>query len=134
TQDARPMPSVVAMPHDELQIIDTWHTLGLRGTGSHDVVAGELFVPASRVFSLFDGPLIDRPLYRFPIFGYFALSIAAAALGNARGAIDDFKAIAAHKVGLGSTRTLAERSATRAAVAEAEAKLNAGRALYYEAI
>src|SRR2546423_4954529 len=131
---AKPVPSVIGMPQDELEIVDTWHTLGLRGTGSHDVVADELFVPTARVFSLLDGPLIDRPLYRFPIFGYFALSIAAAALGNARGAIDEFRALAAHKVGLGSTRTLAERSATHAAVAEAEATLNAGRALYYEAI
>ena len=131
---AKPLPSVIGIPQDELEIVDTWHTLGLRGTGSHDVVADELLVPTARVFSLFDGPLIDRPLYRFPIFGYFALSIAAAALGNARGAIDEFRALAAHKVGLGSTRTLAERSATHAAVAEAEAKLNAGRALYYEAI
>jgi len=134
TQDARPMPSVVAMPHDELEIIDTWHTLGLRGTGSHDVVAGELFVPASRVFSLFDGPLIDRPLYRFPIFGYFALSIAAAALGNARGAIEELAKLAQHKVGQGSTRTLAARPATQARVSEAEASLGAARALYYEAI
>jgi alkylation response protein AidB-like acyl-CoA dehydrogenase len=131
---SRPMPSIVAMPHDELEVLDTWHTLGLRGTGSHDTVASELFVPSGRVFSLFDGPVIDRPLYRFPIFGYFALSIAAAALGNARGTIDDFVPLAAQKVGQGSTRTLAERSATHAAVAEAEASLRGARALYYETI
>ena len=47
--------------------------------------ADELFVPAARVSSLFDGPAVDSPLYRFPVFGYFALSIGAAALGNARG-------------------------------------------------
>ena len=129
-----PMPSVVAMPKAELEIVDTWRTLGLRGTGSHDVVANELFLPAGRVFSLFDGPLIDRPLYRFPIFGYFALSIAAAALGNARGAIDELAELAAHKVGQGATRTLAERPATRAALAASEAALRAARALFYEAI
>ena len=123
-----------AIPLDELEILDTWHTLGLRGTGSHDAVAEELFVPADRVISLFDGPVVDRPLYRFPPFGYFALSIGAAALGNARGAIDEFAELAAHKVGQGSSRTLAERSATQAAVAEAEASLRAARALYYEAI
>ena len=110
----RPMPSVVAMPKDDLQILDTWHTLGLRGTGSHDAVADEVFVPAARAFSLFDGPVLDRPLYRFPAFGFFALSIAAAALGNARGAIDELVALATHKVGLGSSRTLAERTATHA--------------------
>lgn len=130
----RPLPSVVGMPKAELEILDTWHTLGLRGTGSHDVVAEQLFVPSSHMFSLFDGPLIDRPLYRFPIFGYFALSIAAAALGNARGTIDEFVELARQKVGQGSTRTLAQRSPTQAAVAEAEATLRAARSLYYEAI
>ena len=131
---APPAPNVVGMFTDELEITDTWHTLGLRGTGSHDTVAGDLFVPDARVFSLLDGPVIDRPLYRFPIFGYFALSIAAAALGNARGTIEDFAALATHKVGMGSTRTLAQRSPTHAAVAEAEASLRGARALYYEAI
>jgi alkylation response protein AidB-like acyl-CoA dehydrogenase len=130
----RPLPRVVGMPKADLEILDTWHTLGLRGTGSHDVVAEQLFVPSSHMFSLFDGPLIDRPLYRFPVFGYFALSIGAAALGNARGALDDFAALAVDKVGMGARRTLAERSPTQAAVAEAEASLRAARALYYEAI
>jgi indole-3-acetate monooxygenase len=131
---AKSTPSVIAIPRDELEIVDTWHTLGLRGTGSHDAVVDELFVPTARVFSLFDGPALDRPLYRFPIFGYFALSIGAAALGNARGTIDEFSALAARKVGQGSTRTLAQRSATHAAVAAAESSLRAARALYYEAI
>jgi indole-3-acetate monooxygenase len=130
----KPMPSVVAIRKDDLQILDTWHTLGLRGTGSHDAVADEVFVPDTRTFSLFDGPVLDRPLYRFPVFGFFALSIAAAALGNARGAIDEFAALAARKVGLGSSRTLAERTPTHAMVAEADASLRAARAAHYEAI
>jgi indole-3-acetate monooxygenase len=132
--DGAPTPSVIAIPQDELEIVDTWHTLGLRGTGSHDTVADELFVPAERVFSLLDGPVLDRPLYRFPIFGYFALSIGAAALGNARGTIDELAELAAHKVGQGASRTLAQRPATHAAVAEAESSLRAARAMYYEAI
>jgi indole-3-acetate monooxygenase len=132
--DDKRVPSVVALGKDDLQVLDTWHTLGLRGTGSHDTVADEVFVPADRVFSLFDGPIVDRPLYRFPVFGFFALSIAAAALGNARGAIDDLIELACAKKGLGSTRTLAERPATQAAVATAESALGAARALYYQAI
>jgi len=131
---ARPMPMVVALPTGQLEILDTWHTLGLRGTGSHDAVADEVVVPEDRTLSLFAGPVLDRPLYRFPIFGFFALSIGAAALGNARGTIDDFAALATHKVGLGSTRTLAERSATHAVVAEAEISLRGARAAFYEAI
>jgi alkylation response protein AidB-like acyl-CoA dehydrogenase len=130
----RPMPSVVAIRKEDLDIRDTWHTLGLRGTGSQDCVADEVLVPETCVFSLFDGPVLDRPLYRFPIFGFFALSIAAAALGNARAAIDELVELAADKVGQGSSRTLAERAPTQASVARAEASLHAARALYYEAI
>ena len=132
--DDQRVPSVVALRKDDLQVLDTWHTLGLRGTGSHDTVADEVFVPADRVFSLFDGPMLDRPLYRFPVFGFFALSIGAAALGNARAAIDDLVELASTKKGLGSTRPLAERPATQAAVATAESALSAARALYYEVI
>jgi alkylation response protein AidB-like acyl-CoA dehydrogenase len=132
--DDQRVPSVVALPKEDLQILDTWHTLGLRGTGSHDSMADAVFVPSDRVFSLFDGPVVDRPLYRFPVFGFFALSIGAAALGNARGAIDDLTELACAKKGLGSTRTLAERPATQAAVAKAESALEAARALYYQGI
>jgi alkylation response protein AidB-like acyl-CoA dehydrogenase len=130
----RPRPGIVTLRKADLQIRDTWHTLGLRGTGSHDAVADGVFVPARCVLSLFDGPVLNRALYRFPIFGFFALSIAAAALGNAHAAIADLVALAAGKVGEGWTRTLAERSATQASVAKAEASLRAARALYYEAI
>lgn len=132
--DERRVPSVVVLPKSELQVLDNWHTLGLRGTGSHDTVAEDVFVPAERVFSVFDGPALDRPLYRFPVFGFFALCIGAATLGNARGAIDDLVELACGKKGLGASRTLAERSATQAAVATATSALDAARALYYQAI
>jgi alkylation response protein AidB-like acyl-CoA dehydrogenase len=130
-----PVLRVVALPKGELEILDTWHTSGLRGTGSHDALADEVFVPDHRVLSLLDGgPRVDAPLYRFPIFGFFALSIAAAALGNARGAIDDLAELAGAKTSQGSSRVLAERPVTQAVVGESEAALRAARALYYEAI
>ncbi len=127
-------PAVVALPTEQLQILDTWHTLGLRGTGSHDTVADEVFVPNERVVSIFDGPVINRPLYRFPPFGFFAACITAAAMGNARAAIDNFVDLAGTKKGVGASRTLAERSTIQAAVAAAESALEAARAGYYQAI
>jgi alkylation response protein AidB-like acyl-CoA dehydrogenase len=125
---------VLGIPTKELEIVDTWRTSGLRGTGSHDAVADDVFVPGHRSFSLLDPPTSDVALYRFPIFAFFALSIAAAALGNARGAIDDLSALATGKVSLGSSRTLAQRPGTWTAVARAEASLRAARAFYYDAI
>ncbi|MEV4319943.1 acyl-CoA dehydrogenase family protein [Actinocrispum sp. NPDC049592] len=126
---------VAAIPKTDLQVLDTWYTSGLRGTGSHDCVATDVFVPDHRVFSVVDGPPPGATaLHRFPVFGYFALSIAAAALGNARGAIDDFADLAGGKKTLGSSRTLAERSQVQAAVAEAEAALRAARLFMYHSI
>jgi alkylation response protein AidB-like acyl-CoA dehydrogenase len=125
---------VLGIPVGALEILDTWHTSGLRGTGSHDAVADEVFVPEHRSLWLLDPPTADGPLYRFPIIAFFALSIAAAALGNARGAIEDLSALAVDKVGQGSTRTVAQRPATWATLAQAEASLRAARALYYESI
>src|SRR6201993_2229634 len=127
-------PAVVALPTEQLQILDTWHTLGLRGTGSHDTVADEIFAPNERVVSIFDGPVIDRPLYRFPPFGFFAACITAAAMGNARRAIDDFIDLAGTKKGVAASRTLAERPTIQAAVAAADSALEAARAGYYHAI
>jgi alkylation response protein AidB-like acyl-CoA dehydrogenase len=127
-------PAVVALPTEHLQILDTWHTLGLRGTGSHDTVADEVFVPDERVLSIFDGPVIDRPLYRFPPFGFFAACITAAAMGNARAAIDNFVDLAGAKKGVAGSRTLAQRSTIQVAVATAESALEAARAGYYQAI
>ena len=129
-----PAVRIVGIPTAELEIVDTWHTSGLRGTGSHDAVAEDVFVPAHRTLRLLDPPTSDGALYRFPIFAFFALSIAAAALGNARGAIEDLTALSAGKVGMGSSRTLAQRPGTWTVVAQAEASLRAAQALYYQAI
>jgi alkylation response protein AidB-like acyl-CoA dehydrogenase len=134
-QEGGPVLRVAAIPKAELEVLDTWHTNGLRGTGSHDCVATDVFVPAHRVFSVVDGPPPEaKSLHRFPLFGYFALSIAAAALGNARGAIDELTELAASRKSLGSSRTLAERSSTQAVVAESEAALRAARLLMYQSI
>lgn len=132
--DGPPSARVLGIPTRELEILDTWHTSGLRGTGSHDAVADDVFVPDHRSLWVLDRPTSDAALYRFPILAFFALSIAAAALGNARGAIEDLGSLAAGKVAQGSSRTLAERPATWAGVAQAEAALRAARALYYQAI
>jgi indole-3-acetate monooxygenase len=126
---------VLAIPTAELRVLDTWHTSGLRGTGSHDSVATDVFVPEHRILSVLDGPPARAdPLYRFPVFGFFALSIAVAALGNARGAVDELVELAGGRRTLGSSRTLAERSQVQAGVAAAEASLRAARVFLYRAV
>ncbi|WP_394830101.1 acyl-CoA dehydrogenase family protein [Pendulispora rubella] len=119
---------------DQVEIHDTWHALGLKGTGSNDFAVHELFVPAARSAALMADTPLPGPLYRFPLFGLLGLGIAAVALGVARLAIDSLVELATQKTPQGSTRLLAERASTQEHVARSEARLRASRALLLQAV
>ena len=122
-------------PAEAFTIHDTWHVMGLRATGSHDIELDGVHIPAERTASVLgDPPLQPGPLYAFPLFGLLALAIAAVSLGIARGALDDLIALAGGKVPTGGKRTLAERGTVQAEVARAEAAVRAAGALLDEAI
>jgi len=126
---------LVLFPAQDAEVLDTWRVSGLRGTGSHDIAVEELVVPSAHTASLIsDRPVQSGPLYSFPPFGLLALSIAAVALGIARGALDDVAELASVKTPTMGTRTLAERPATQAQLAQAEAALRAARVLLYAAV
>ncbi len=72
----------------ESEVLDTWYTTGLRGTGSNDLLVKDVFVEEARTFSFQDKNLIKRPgsLYAFPFM--FATKSSPVALGIARHALD----------------------------------------------
>lgn len=83
----------VMLPRDEVEVDDTWYTLGMRGSGSKDVVLKEVFVPAHRAEAtgkLFSGrsPHADdhdnSGLYRVPVLCSLSAQLAGAVLGMAR--------------------------------------------------
>jgi len=120
---------------DQVEILDTWNSSGLRGTGSHDFQVRQAFVPADRSVVLgIDPPVLDRPLYRFPLFATLASGVCAVALGLARRAIDEFLELALRKTPTFERRTLAESARVQAAVGEAEAALRSARAFLFDAI
>jgi alkylation response protein AidB-like acyl-CoA dehydrogenase len=126
----------VHMPISEGEIIDTWHVSGLRGTGSNDFVANDVFVPEQRVWSLFD-PSGHRPepLYQFPVVSHFVGgNLAPVALGIARAALDEITELAQTKVPTMSMAVLADRPAAQLQIARAEAQLGAARAFLYESL
>jgi alkylation response protein AidB-like acyl-CoA dehydrogenase len=126
---------LLLLPAAEVEILDTWTVAGLCGTGSHDMVVTDVFVPASRAVSLVTDPPRQRgPLYAFPLFGLLAVGIASVALGLGRAAVDELAALAGVKLPTGSRRRLAQRSAVQADVAKAEARLRSGRAFLLDAV
>jgi alkylation response protein AidB-like acyl-CoA dehydrogenase len=134
-RDGVPEVLTVYLPRESLTFADNWHVSGLCGTGSCDMSVEDLLVPAEQALSLVrDRPRVDTALYRFPVFGLLAMGCAAVALGIARGAIDDLVTLAGAKVPTLARRPLAERTATQADIARAEAGVRAARAFLLEAI
>ena len=128
----------LALRTSEVEIIDTWKSLGMRGTDSNDVAANDLFVPESRAFvvaPVYDpAPPFAGPLYRLPALVATDAIIAPVALAIARGAIAAVRDIADRKTPLGSMKTMRHRSSVQVAVADAEAQLRAARLLFYDAL
>jgi indole-3-acetate monooxygenase len=134
TAAGRPEARMAWFPASDVTLVDTWHTIGMRGTGSGDLKVDDVLVPYARTVSLVeDRPRIDRPLYTFPAFGLLAMGIAAVALGIARGAVDDLMDLAGAKVQVGARKPVAHKAATQSSLAEAEAALRAARAFLLEA-
>jgi indole-3-acetate monooxygenase len=116
----------------EVEIEDTWSVSGLCGTGSHDVVADDVFVPAEHTFAVLSAePCLDEPLVRIPLPSPYVLQMASAALGIAQGALDDILALATDKVPLFAGASLAANPLFQNQLADADARLRAARALVY---
>lgn len=119
---------------DEIEVLDTWHTTGLRGTGSHDVAVARRDCPDDRLAPLGGSrPTLDRPAYRVPAVEYSGLVVAASGLGIAEGAIDEIVRIArSGRRPSFSPRRLAESPVFQDRLGEAVLELDAARALVAE--
>jgi alkylation response protein AidB-like acyl-CoA dehydrogenase len=128
--DQPPALRCMLLPRADWQILDTWHTSGLRGTGSHDIAIDKVFVPGEFSFDLFGGtPCVDGPLFRAPL-QQFALHIAAVALGIAEGALEELTAFAiAGKTRLYARSAMADGELFQYRLGHAEADAQAARAV-----
>jgi alkylation response protein AidB-like acyl-CoA dehydrogenase len=119
------------LPAEQWEIRDTWHTLGLRGTGSHHVAVTDVFVPDANFFEFPFGDSFapDHIFGRFPEL--LVLSHGAVALGIAEGAIMDLVEVAGSGVKqLFMTTPLVETERFKEGLARLDAELKAARALF----
>jgi alkylation response protein AidB-like acyl-CoA dehydrogenase len=134
TADGVPVTRILHFPAAECEIIDTWHSIGLRGTGSHDYAVADVFVPAARSLSLRE-PAVERgPLYALPTIAIFGALLAAVPLGIARHAIDILVELVETKIASRSRKSLREDATMQASLGRAEALLRSGRAFLYGAL
>jgi len=122
-------------PAANVEIHDTWHTAGLRGTASHDYSMTDVFVPSEFAIQPFGGqPVRDEALYQYPLRSILLPGVASVPLGIARAAIDAFVELATEKPVRGGGQTQADRELVQMAVARAENLLGAARALLFESV
>ncbi|MEV6694551.1 acyl-CoA dehydrogenase family protein [Micromonospora sp. NPDC051196] len=91
-------PVMVLIPMRDLHVVDDWHTVGMRGSGSVSTVAEDVFVPAERVLPM--GPVIvgahplqqdpSAPMWRSPFMPIACTTVGAVAFGLAQAALDAF--------------------------------------------
>jgi alkylation response protein AidB-like acyl-CoA dehydrogenase len=134
--DGRPDWRFAFYPAAEGRIEDTWHVSGLRGTGSHDVVATGVRVPVERTIAPFFEPArYDGPLYRLPLATLLAAFLSAFPLGVARRALDEFADLARRKSrAVPPGPTLAEDEAVLVELGRSEAAVRSARAFVLDAL
>ena len=129
---------IFLLPSEHYRIIDNWHVMGLRGTGSNDVEAKDVFVPEARTLAVDatrggtthpGAQLNTGALFRIPIFATFPYMLTGIALGIAQGAYDDFMEGARSRASRYSGKSLADMTAVQAKIAEAAACIDTARTL-----
>ncbi len=131
----KPVLRALWVPREQVSIVDTWHTVGMRGTGSQDFVVDNVFVPEAHSCLSSAPPSETGPLYHPRSWYAFLWTPSAAnALGIARGAIDTLTEIAATEASTLSPSLLRDRPRVQERLGEAEAIVNAARAYVFDAV
>jgi len=116
----------------DVEIVENWEVVGLKGTGSHDLHLDNVFVPDAWTFIRGGQSNIDEPLYRYPTIAYAAQVLAVVNLGLARAALDEIARMATGS-GVTGAPKLADRAYVRIELGKAEAQLHAARGFFYDA-
>jgi alkylation response protein AidB-like acyl-CoA dehydrogenase len=124
--DGTPAFLTAVMPAEQVEILDTWYTTGLAGSGSTDYRVDDVFVPDAHTFNLLSPPRRGGPLYSFNAM--FFANIGAVPLGVARAALDELLGLAETKVTMPTLVPWKEEARVQRAAAEVEIQIASARA------
>ena len=133
-EDGPPVDQRFALVHrSEYEVIDTWHAVGLSGTGSQDVAVKELFVPDRRTLTAraFNGKphpgseVNPTPLFRLPLLALGPYVLSGVMLGCAQGAYEQTVGAARKRNATTTGVPLGASPTVQIKVAEAGARVDA---------
>jgi alkylation response protein AidB-like acyl-CoA dehydrogenase len=120
-------------PKAQCRVIDDWHVIGLRGTGSDSYAIADQFVPTEHQFLRTEPAPHPGALYRMPLIAMYPPSFAAVALGLARSVLDSFTAMARTKTPRGASPMLGN-AAIQSLLGHSEARVRSARAFLHAAL
>ena len=134
-RDGKPEARYLLMPVAQVELLDTWRTRGMRGTGTHHFEVKDVFVAEERTVFPRGGPQISGGVrYKVPPTLGFAGGDAAVALGVARSCLEAFYELAGAKTPRYMQGQLRDQPMVQFTVGQAEASLRSGRAYLMESI
>ncbi|QUH02029.1 flavin-dependent monooxygenase [Saccharopolyspora erythraea] len=125
-------PRTALLRPEQVEIVQDWDVVGMRATGSFDLVVRDVEVPREWTFIRGGEPTVDEPLYHYPGIAYAAQVLAVVGAGVARAALNHAEEAGSGYAGVTGAPKLAERPYYRAEIAAAEAALRSARAWFYE--
>ncbi|MBS4213891.1 acyl-CoA dehydrogenase family protein [Neobacillus rhizophilus] len=135
----RPEFCMPIIPISEVTVVKNWDTFGLRGTGSNQVIADNVYVPLDRILRLEVMDSTRRPpekdydkeypFYHVPFFSAFYIGFANIALGGAERALAEFKQLTEKRVRLMDGTRESESPRSQRVIAEATTEFHAVEAL-----
>ncbi|TDO95499.1 MULTISPECIES: acyl-CoA dehydrogenase family protein [Marinomonas] len=128
------LPRMAVMSADKVSIDKTWNTVGMAGTGSHDLVVDNVTVPEDWSFVRGGASNLTENMFRYPSLSFATQVLAVVGLGVARAALDELQAMAAGRASVTGAPNMGQRPLTQVEVAKAEAELRAARSFFYESI
>nr|WP_312973019.1 indole-3-acetate monooxygenase [Pseudomonas sp.] len=132
--DKLDLPRFAVMPQSQVRIDRTWDTVGLLGTGSHDLVVEDVVVPEAWTFVRGGPANLDEPFFRYPSLSFATQVLSVVGLGVARAALDELRDMASGRISVTGAPAVADRPLAQVEIAKAEAALRAARCFFYEAI
>jgi 3-hydroxy-9,10-secoandrosta-1,3,5(10)-triene-9,17-dione monooxygenase len=117
------------VPISDYRIVDNWNVCGLEGTGSHDIVVNDAFVPEYRTHRALDGfagtspgcAVNTNPIFTLPFGQVFTRAVSTSSIGALQGALDTFVQVNARRVGLNDGKRAAQDPNSQYAAANARA-------------
>ncbi|KEA63938.1 Pigment protein [Marinobacterium lacunae] len=127
------LPLLAVMPAKQVKIEPNWDVIGMVGTGSHDLVVEDVFVPDEWTFVRGSAPNMDAPFFRYPSLSFASQVLSVTTAGLAREALDVIQGMAAGRKSVTGAPNLGEREYVQIEVGKAEARYRSARAFFYDA-